>query len=77
MDMESLEADVWESVNQSLYLEQANDGTLCFTVGETWLGALYGVEENVYGQRAIHLFDNEVEQLSWFYAASIDLHPSN
>lgn len=69
MDREQFELDAWESVNESLYGDQwtADDGSgLAFTIGETWQGALYGTEENEYGQRVVHLFDTEQDQRAWF-----------
>lgn len=69
MDREAFEMDVLSSVNESLYSDQwtAEDSSgLAFTIGETWLGALYGLEENEYGQKSFHLFDTEADQRAWF-----------
>ena len=77
MDWEAFVADVWESVNDSLYTEQAGDlaagDPIVATIGETWQGALYGTEENNYGQRAVYLFQTEDEQRSWFDAVTSDM----
>lgn len=73
MDWEAFIQDVWDSVNESLYTDQvtADDGSgIAFTIGETWTGALYGAEENAYGQRAVYLFDTEEEQATWFREVS-------
>lgn len=73
MDFEAFEADVWDSVNNSLYTELAGsmeDTGIVFTVGETWLGTLYGTEENEYGQRAVYMFDTESAQREWFDAVT-------
>lgn len=72
MDWEAFISDVWDSVNESLYTDRvaADDGSgIAFTIGETWQGALYGLEENGYDQRAIYLFDTEEEQRNWFEGA--------
>lgn len=76
MDWEAFESDVWDSVNESTYTEQwgsldssGEDYTgIVFTIGETWLGTLYGTEENEYGQRCVYMFETEVEQRNWFDA---------
>ena len=76
MDREQFEADVWESVNTSLYVDQitADDGSgQAVTIGETWQGALYGATENEYGQRCVFRFDTEDEQRAWFDGVTIDL----
>ena len=76
MDWEAFQNDVWESVNESLYTDQvtADDCSgLAFTIGETWQGALYGVEENAYGQRVIHFFETENEQIAWFESVITDV----
>ena len=73
MDYTAFEEDVWESVNDSLYTDQAgsmDDTGIVFTVGETWQGALYGTEENEYGQREVYLFDAETLQREWFDAVT-------
>ena len=73
MDYTAFEDDVWESVNSSLYTDQAGsmeDTGIVFTVGETWLGTLYGTEENEYGQRAVYMFDTEAVQREWFDAVT-------
>lgn len=73
MDIEAFETDVWDSVNNSLFTDQAGsmeDTGIVFTVGETWLGALYGTEENDYGQRAVYMFDTEAAQREWFDAVT-------
>jgi hypothetical protein len=84
MDWTAFENDVWGSVNESLYTEQVgslDDSSpdagytgLVITIGETWLGALYGTEENAYGQRAAYLFETEDDQREWFSAVTADLH---
>jgi hypothetical protein len=69
MDNEAFEADVLASVNESLYTDQwtAEDSSgQAFSIGETWIGALYGLEENAYGQKAFHLFETEAAQRAWF-----------
>ena len=80
MDIEQFETDAWESVNESAYTEQVgslDDSTpdsgytgVVFTIGETWQGALYGTEENYYGQRAVYLFETETAQREWFDAVT-------
>lgn len=69
MDTEAFEADVLTDVNESTYADQwtADDSSgQAFTIGETWQGALYGFEENEYGQKAFYLFDTEADQRAWF-----------
>jgi hypothetical protein len=78
MDWEAFENDVWKNVNDSLYTAQ--EGSLddsdpyggytgiVVTIGETWQGALYGAEQNTYGQRAVYQFATETEQRDWFAA---------
>lgn len=80
MDWDAFEQDVYESVNESLYSDQVTaadygDETsgLAYTIGETWAGALYGLEENGYGQRAVYQFADEDEQREWFNSVSIDV----
>lgn len=75
MDQDAFESDVWQSVNESAYDEQWGDlgdsehfTGIVFTIGETWQGALYGAEENYYGQRAVYLFSTPREQREWFDA---------
>lgn len=73
MDHEAFETDVWDSVNNSLYTELAGsmeDTGIVFTVGETWLGTLYGTEENDYGQRAVYMFETVSAQRNWFDAVT-------
>lgn len=73
MDTEAFETDAWDSVNNGLYTELAGsmeDTGLVFTVGETWLGTLYGTEENEYGQRAVYMFQAEDDQRTWFDAVT-------
>lgn len=76
MDFNAFENDVWDSINESLFTEQAGDlseTSVVVTIGETWQGALYGAEENDYGQRYVYLFDTETEQRAWFDAVTSDL----
>ena len=87
MDFEAFEADVWQSVNESLYAYQT--GSLddsdpdsgftghVLTIGETWLGALYGTTENYDGTRRAYLFDTEREQHEWYatMAFVMDAYP--
>lgn len=80
MDWATFEADVFENVGESLYSDQVTAfdhgddvSGLAFTIGETWQGALYGLEENGYGQHVIHRFDTESEQGEWFEAVSATL----
>lgn len=73
MDHVAFENDVWESINNSLYTDLAGsmeDTGIVFTVGETWLGTLYGTEENEYGQRAVYMFGTEAAQRDWFDAVT-------
>ena len=76
MDHEAFTNDVWDSIGNGLYSDQAGDlcdGCQIVTIGETWQGALYGAEENTYGQRAVYLFDTEDEQRAWFDNVTCDL----
>ena len=80
MDWDAFESDVWESVNESLFSDQVTaadygDETsgLAYTIGETWVGALYGAEENGYGQRSVYLFENGSDQLEWFHSVTFDI----
>ena len=69
MDHEAFEADVLANANEGTYTEQwtADDSSgQAFTTGETWQGALYGLEENAYGQKAFYRFDTEADQSAWF-----------
>lgn len=71
MDWATFENDVWENVNESRYIAQeTNSDGVTVTIGETWQGALYGAEENEYGQRAVYRFDTENEQIAWFEAVT-------
>lgn len=76
MDYATFTDDVWENINDGMYTDQAGDlcdGCQIVTIGETWQGALYGAEENTYGQRAVYLFETEAEQREWFDAVTADL----
>lgn len=77
MDYATFTDDVWDSIGNGLYTDQAGDlcGPSCqiITIGETWQGALYGVEENSMGQRYVHRFDTEDDQRAWFDAVTFDL----
>lgn len=76
MDYATFEDDAWEDVNDGTFTEQAGnlaETDQVVTIGETWQGALYGAEENNYGQRAVYLFDTEAEQREWFDAVTCDL----
>lgn len=73
MDWEAFTDDVWSSVNESTYTAQWGDlgdseyrTNIVFTIGETWQGALYGTEENAYGQKVVQLFHTEEDQHEWF-----------
>ena len=76
MDFEAFTDDVWDSIGNGLFTDQAGNlsETLhVVTIGETWQGALYGAEENTYGQRAVYLFDTEADQRAWFDNVTCDL----
>ena len=76
MDFDAFETSVWDSINESLFTEQVgnlSETSIVVTIGETWQGALYGAEENDFGQRAVYLFDTETDQREWFDAVTIDL----
>lgn len=76
MDREAFESDVWDNINDGLFDQQISEqefGGICATIGETWQGALYGAEENNYGQRAVYLFEHTDEQHAWFEAVTADM----
>lgn len=78
MDYAAFEYDVWENINDGLFTDQESEqefGGVCITIGETWQGALYGAEENNYGQRVVLLFDTEEAQQQWFDAVTSDMNP--
>ena len=69
MDYATFEDDVWTDVNESTYTDQeTNPDGVVVTIGETWQGTLYGTEENDYGQRVVHMFETENDQIAWFEA---------
>lgn len=82
MDWEAFEKDVWESVNESAYDEQHGslddsnpDGDytgVVTTIGETWLGALYGTVENYDGTKRAYLFATKATQQDWFIRQTTD-----
>lgn len=82
MDWETFNDDVWESVNESVYTEQhgslddSNPDSgytgVVTTIGETWLGALYGTTENYDGTKRAYLFHDEDEQQDWFIRQTTD-----
>lgn len=76
MDWEAFERDVWDSINDNLWTRQwgnlddsdptVNHTGVVTTIGETWLGALYGTTENANGTDRVYLFDTAEEQRDWF-----------
>ena len=82
MDWEAFERDVWDSVNESFYAYQhgsLDDSTpdggytgVVTTIGETWLGTLYGATENVNGTRRVYMFDTRAEQGDWYVGQTED-----
>jgi len=77
MDWEAFERDVWDSVNDNLWTRQwgnldDSDPTVAYTgfvvtIGETWLGALYGTFETAHnGKGHVHRFETETEQREWY-----------
>ncbi|WP_166140856.1 hypothetical protein [Nocardioides ochotonae] len=69
MDWEAFAEGVWEAVSAHAWdaMYEAPDGSgWTAAVGETWAGALYGVEWNAYGQQAVYHFDTVEEQTNWF-----------
>lgn len=80
MDWAAFETDVWETINDGLFTDQAgtmDETGIVVTIGETWQGALFGAEENEYGQRTVYLFDTFEQQAAWFDAVTTDLGPAN
>lgn len=76
MDFATFTNDVWDSINDSLFTDQAGDlseTSYVVTIGETWQGALYGAEENTYGQHAVYRFDTEADQRAWYDSVTCDL----
>lgn len=71
MDTTAFEIDALDDIHGGTFTWQGVtlDGAVV-TIGETWQGALYGLEENGYGQRALHRFDTEDEQRAWFDAVT-------
>lgn len=77
MDWNAFTVDVVDTLNNGLETDSAGSVTedgLYVAIGETWIGTLFGYEENNYGQRAYHQFDTEAEQRQWFDAVSFAIN---
>ncbi|WP_412903483.1 hypothetical protein [Aeromicrobium sp. 179-A 4D2 NHS] len=69
MDRAAFEADVHENINDGKYTDRRTVGDCTFTIGETWLGTLYGFESVADGKGWCRVFDTEAAQQEWFHSA--------
>jgi hypothetical protein len=77
MDWNAFTVDVVDTLNNGFETDSAGSVTedgLYIAIGETWIGTLFGYEENNYGQRAYHQFDTEAEQRQWFDAVAFAIN---